>query len=166
MPIAGAMSVASFSIVLAEVFASVGLSTLVPASFLQLARALRQVVKDEDLKGLSADELTSAVSEFAKFLPLSDGKDPNIASKVIQSLLSSSDTIDLLLPKTAKIKAEFSFEASESYEAGFELGAQLNVVGVRVGYSALYNERSSNKVTLEIDYVSVQEQIAGARVRT
>lgn len=166
MPSAGAMSVATFSVVLAEVFTAVGLSSLIPATWVEIARVLRRLGPQPGggpgPDGLSADEIAKALATVARLVPIPAGDDGTtaVAAKVIQALLASSDTIDLLLPKTASIDATFKFEAKEALDVQEQVGAALDVVSVRAGFSALYEEKSSNSITLKVDYVSVQEVLA------
>jgi hypothetical protein len=64
-----------------------------------------------------------------------------------------------LLPKTASIDAEFEFHGSERYGANANVGAQIEIVTVNAGYSALYEARSSNKVKLHVDFETVSVTI-------
>jgi hypothetical protein len=165
MALAGAMSIVSFSLALAEVFTAVGLSTLIPATYIEIARAARKLLDTSDPNSLTAAEIQQALTGIAKFLPVkTDGQnDTALAAKIIQSLLASSDTIDLLLPKSACIEADFTFQGSEKIEEEIGVGAAIDVVNVNAGFSYLYSETSSNHIHLKIDYVMVQEQLAGAR---
>lgn len=126
-------SVASFSVVLAETFAAVGLSTLMPASFLALARA-----GTAGLTALSGNKLLPA----------------NVTS-MVTAAAGSLDTIDLLVPKSAKIHAEFEFQGSDQYSVNASVGAMVEVVTIKAGFSYLYSSSSKNKVTLDVDFVSV-----------
>jgi len=102
-----AVSVASFSVVLAETFGAVMLSTLIPATFIETANTAKRLAKTK------ADA----------------GETPS--------------------------DAEFEFHGKERYEAELRAGAQINLVNITAGYSALYETRSNNKVKLHIEFSSV-----------
>ncbi len=141
MALSAAVSVASFSVVLAESFAAVAASSLVPATFLSLARAAKatgtgpSVTEGTALmtKNLGGDGFTKALAEAAKAIT----------------------DIDLLVPKTARITGDFEFQARDSASIAVSGGVQVNVVTVNAGFAALYESSSKNKVHLEVDYVSV-----------
>ncbi|MFZ4506598.1 MAG: hypothetical protein ACOYON_02740 [Fimbriimonas sp.] len=152
---AGAISVLTFSVVLAEVFGAVGLSTLVPATFVQIARAAANI---GDENNLTQEEMSSALKAISRFLPGSQ-EGVELATKVLLSMMSSSENLELLLPKTASIDAEFKFQATTKVDGGIDVGVMVQVVSVKGGYSALYEESSSNSVNLKVNYVAVQVPI-------
>ncbi len=138
MAVTAAVSVAAFSVVLAESFAAVAMSSLVPATFVQLARLAKAggtAVANTALVGKlpGGTELAAALAEAAK----------------------STTDIDVLVPKTARITADFEFEGTESYTVGASAGGAINVVSVAAGFSALYASKSTSKIHLEVDFVSV-----------
>lgn len=140
MAMSTAISVGSFTVVLAESFAAVAASTLIPATFLAVARAA---------KAGGAAENESANDLVKDMLGV------NHALNAVKTGIDSIDEIDLLVPKTAKIHGEFEFEASESYSANVAIGALVNVVAVAAGYSALYETSSRNKITLDVEFAAV-----------
>ena len=132
-------SVASFSIVLGEAFAAVGLSTLVPNTFIALTKAA---------KGGGA-----AISDVM----LTNAKIPGAveAAALMRGAAASLDSMDILLPKDAKIHAEFEFQGSDKMSADVSVGGQVEVVTVKAGFSAMYESKSSNKITLDVNFVTV-----------
>ena len=141
MALSTAISVGAFSVVLAETFASVTASTLVPATFLAVMRAAKKNA-DSAAPG-NADALVKDMLGVKEIL------------NAVKTGVSSIDEIDLLVPKSAKIHAEFEFEASEAYSANVAIGALVNVVAVAAGYSALYETSSRNKITLDVEFAAV-----------
>ena len=149
MGVSTVMSAASFSVVLGEVFAAVGLSTTVPAGVVALARMAKALSSTPD-----ADKapLTDAKAKYTTSLEKTPAK-PVI--DLIDKMSASLDELPMLLPKTAKIHAEFTYEGRDLTEVGASLGAQVEVVSVNAGFSALYESKSTNKITLDVDFVSV-----------
>ncbi len=145
MAVSTAVSVAAFSVVLTESFAAVAASTLIPATFLAVARAAKN-----SASGDGAD----ALDGFVGRLPGASG-----ALSALKSGVANLQDIDLLVPKTAKIKAEFTFEATERYSADAAVGAVVNVIAVAAAYSALYETSTTNKITLEVDFAAVNYTI-------
>lgn len=138
MAVTAAVSVVAFSAVLAESFAAVATSSLVPATFVTLVRLA---------KAGTAHASTSGLVE-----KLPGGKELGAALK--EAAASMTD-IDVLVPKTARITADFEFQASERYDAAASLGVAVDVVTVSAGYSAMYESSSTSKIHLEVDFVSV-----------
>ncbi len=162
-----AVSVASFSVVLAETFAAVGLSTVVPAGVVTLARMVKQIAGDptqsasngttaakDDVLHQIAGQDASGTTPAKLGMPGAD-----TAAKLVNAMAASLDELNLLLPSSAKIHAEFTFEARERYDvaASGNLGvaAEVAVVGISAGFSALYEAKSTNKITLDIDFAPV-----------
>ena len=142
-------SVASFSVVLGEAFAAVGMSTLVPATFVTITRGAKAaIVAATDDAGRTA-AATSAAGTMATIV---SGGPLKKVLDVVVSAAAASDGIDLLIPKTAQIHAEFEFQGSDSYTVDASLGAQVEVVTVKAGFSALYATTSKNKITLDVDF--------------
>lgn len=142
MALSTAVSVAAFSAVLAESFAAVAASTLIPATFLGVARAAKRSGSSDDQKNalnVLLGDMPGAVASLG-------------ALKAGAALI---DDIDLLVPKTAKIHGEFTFEATERYSASAAVGALVNVVAVAAAYSALYETRSTNKITIDVEFAAV-----------
>lgn len=165
MPVAAAVSVASFSVVLAETFAAVGLSSIIPAGVVTLARAVKAgtAAADEIFKELAGEDATQGSAETPATpakpgLPAAAG-----IAKLVKAMGASTSSLDLLLPQKAHIHAEFTFEGRESESANVSGNAggmiELVVVGVSAGYSALYEEKSTNKISMDIDFVSVNVPI-------
>ncbi len=142
MALSTAVSVAAFSAVLAESFAAVAASTLIPATFLSVARAAK--------RANSTDEEKNALGGLLDKLP---GASASLGA--LKAGAALIDDIDLLVPKTAKIHGEFTFEASERYSADVAVGALVNVVAVAAAYSALYETSSTNKITIDVDFAAV-----------
>lgn len=144
------MSAASFSVILAETFAAVGLSTIVPAGVVTLARLAKNLPADQNSTGYAA--ANDALTEHSDNLNKTPAKAVNA---LVKSISESRPSLDLLLPKTAKIHAEFTFEGSERYSGEAAVGLMIDVVSVKAGASALYETKSTNKITLDVDFVSV-----------
>lgn len=150
MAFSTAVSVAAFSVVLTQSFVAVAASTLVPATFLAAARAARAA---------AASSGGSAASTTGDALVTSA---PGV-SEVMEGLRSGVgqlEEIDLLVPKSARIEAEFEFEASEAYSGEASLGVTVQVVSVAAGYSALYQTSTRNKIRLEVDFATVNYRLA------
>lgn len=138
-------SVVSFSVILAETFAAVGLSTLVPNTLIAVAKGAKDAteIKTEDLK------LPTGVKN---------------GLEVVKSVANSVDSLDILIPKDAKITAEFQFQGtfSTAYDAAIGGSVAVESVGavsVKAGYSMLYESKSSNKITLEVNFATVNTEI-------
>ena len=142
-------SVASFSVVLGEAFAAVGLSTIIPATFVSITRSAKAALV---AAGTDAQARADALAEAIKPLePVLKGPVKS-ALNVAMAAADTSDGIDLLIPKTAQIHAEFEFQGSESYSGEGTIGAMVEVVTVKAGVSALYATTSKNKITLDVDF--------------
>lgn len=151
MAVSAAVSVGSFSVVLAQSFAAVAASSLVPATFLTLVRAAKGVTTGGGSGGaggsaLASTETTSSINDML-------GSDK--LSKALNEAAKAVTDIDLLVPKTAKITADFEFEATDAVSASASVGGLVKVVSVSAGFSALYTSTSKNKIHLEVDFVSV-----------
>ncbi|MCX6953849.1 MAG: hypothetical protein NTV51_17000 [Verrucomicrobia bacterium] len=154
MSAATAISVASYSVVLAETFAAVGLSSLIPAGVVTAAR----VAKNLAAQGSTTppDALKGNSSEILKALPIPTAE----IDKLLLAVKDSLPALDLLLPKTAKLHAEFTYEAREQYTLDYSANGALSyeglvTAGVKAGFHALYEEKSTNKITLDVEFVSV-----------
>ncbi len=143
MGMSTAVSVASFSVILAESFAAVAMSTIVPAAFLSIIRGAKGVVEANQVDGTVYEKIPGV-------------KDIVSAAK---AGAKNIDAIDLLVPKTAKIHAEFEFQGGEAYELGVEGSVAIEVVNVSASYSALYQSTTRNKITLDVDFVAVNYTI-------
>lgn len=148
MALTAAISVASFSVVLAETFAAIGASTLVPAAFvsgLRLAKGVGEETGDGG-SGLGDDAMLAALGT-------------NPLKPVIDALskgMKNIDDVQLLLPRDAKLHAEFEFEASDRVSVDASVSTpMLQVVSVNAGFAALYESRSKNKITLDMNFVAV-----------
>ena len=146
MSATAATSVVSFSVVLAEAFAAVGLSTAVPAAVVTLAR----LAKNARTNAGHINDTKAALGKLPTG-PLS----PEELNKLLGAVEKALPSLDLLLPKTADIHAEFTFEGKEGMTAGAAGGVAINVVSVSAGYSAMYEMKSTNKITLDVHFESV-----------
>ena len=154
MALSAAVSVATFSAVLAESFVAVSASTLVPATFVSLARAIKAKATGATAAGSGSG--AAPADETAAIGPMLS-KTPG-AREIIDALKGIGgrlNDIDLLVPKTAKIHGEFTFEASEMYAGGASGGGVINVVAIAAAYSAMYSSTSTNKITLDVDFAAV-----------
>jgi len=138
-------SVVSFSVILAETFAAVGLSTLVPNTLIAVAKGA---------KGAASIEPTELS------LPGSVKDSLGIIKKVANNV----DALDILIPKEAKISAEFQFQGTfnTTYGASMEGSVSVESVGavsVKAGYSMLYESKSSNKISLEVNFSTIHAEI-------
>jgi hypothetical protein len=138
MAVTAAVSVMAFSAVLAESFAAVAASSLVPSTFVTLTRLAK------------AGAVSTENASLIKKLP----GGTELAASLREAATSMTD-MDVLVPKTARITADFEFQASEQYSADASLGVAVDVVTVSAGYSALYTSTSTSKIHLEVDFVSV-----------
>jgi hypothetical protein len=154
MALTAAVSVASFSVVMAETFAAIGASTLVPATFIAGLRVAKGAgeTQGDDAAAIGNDKMLAAFGT-------------NPLKPVIDSLsngLKNIDEIQLLLPRDARLHAEFEFEASDSISAGGSVGTVLQVVTVNAGFAALYESKSKNKITLDMNFVAVNVPLGAA----
>lgn len=138
-------SVASFSAVLAETFAAVGMSTLIPNALVLAAKAAKP-----SATGGTSPVNPSAIEAVEKLFH--ENNPVRGALATVRAAAASMDHIDLLVPKKATIDAEFEFQAAENYSASASVGAAVNVVTVNAGYSALYETSSRNKVSLHVEF--------------
>jgi hypothetical protein len=151
-----AFSVASFSIVLAESFAAIGLSTLVPAVFAESASALKQLhAANPSPTEAQLDNELGRYSSIFDMVGGDKGKISNprdMANALLKAVAKSADSINLLVPNKASLDAEFEFHAAESYKADASVGAMIEVVTVKAGFGELYETSSSNKIKLHVDF--------------
>jgi hypothetical protein len=158
MAVSTALSVASFSIVLTETFIAVAASTLAPATFVSFLRAMKAKAEADAGNappgGITFPEFNADSNALTKGF---DGiKD---LLKGVGDGVRAIDEIELLVPKTAKIHAEFEFEATEQYATEGALGGFVNVVAISAGYSSLFQTASRNRITLDIDYAVVNYRL-------
>jgi hypothetical protein len=156
-----ALSVASFSVVLAETFGAVMLSTLIPATFVETASTMKRLAKhhaDANTPPAEAEPaLNSALAPLESIPGIPALRD---TLRNVAAATAEPTDLHLLLPKKAAIDAEFEFHGSESMEAGASVGGQIKLVTVEAGFSALYSVSSSNKVKLHIEFETVNFTIA------
>ncbi len=158
-----AITVMAFTVVLAEAFAAVGLSTLAPAMFVQFCRVARAALIGG---AANLDTLLTELVQVAPRLPglpqLPDPNDPGYQDAIqsvkdsIIEMLRSNDKIQLLVPKTATIDAEFSMGGSESASINAGVGGMIKVVNVNAGFSALFELHSSTTVRLHVDFAQAE----------
>ena len=141
--LSAAVSVASFSVVLAETFAAVGLSSLIPAGFITLTRMTKQKlaaastpppVNQTDIDAISDAITYSAKPAGAAVTSVAPGQ---VAVNLLKGLAKGVEDLDVLLPKTATIHAEFEFHGSEAYAGEASIGCAIQVVTMKAGYSAI-----------------------------
>src|SRR5262249_54450619 len=146
-------SVASFSIVLGEAFAALALSTLVPASFVTITRGAKAALKAATTPDAAASAQSSAEGAITSIVGASSPMNKTLA-QVIKG--ATADTgIDLLIPKTAHLHADFEFQGSEAMSVHGEVGGMIEMVTVKAGMSALYTSSSKNRVTIDVDFATV-----------
>jgi len=141
------MAAGSFSVILAESFAAVGLSTMIPQMFVGFIRTINK-----------AEAANLAVLDsLGKFF--ADRMQVKYDTAFLKKLMDDKflNELDLLIPKDGRIKAEFIYQGTETYTAnmGGSVGATLEgmVVGeVSAAYSALYSATTSNKIELEVNF--------------
>jgi hypothetical protein len=161
-------SFASFTAVLAESLAAIGLSALMPTLIASVGKQLKCAFEDfaNDPANLekALAPLREGLGSLNKMLATRDGEGLPVPSvmDVIESVLSSMargsesiEAIDLLVPKSADLDASFEFHGNERYEGEAEVGAMVQLVTVKAGMSALYESTSSSKVSLKLHFESV-----------
>ncbi|HEV2818062.1 MAG TPA: hypothetical protein VGW40_12675 [Allosphingosinicella sp.] len=154
MAASAAVSVASFSVVLAETFAAIGASTLVPATFIAGLKVAKAAATPAATG--AKDSAKAPVSLLADDTLEALGSNP--LKPVFDALgngLAKVDEVQLLLPHDAKLHAEFEFEARDRISVGGSVSGLVQVVTVNAGFSALYESRSKNKITLDMNFVAV-----------
>ncbi|HVQ73987.1 MAG TPA: hypothetical protein VMT79_00455 [Candidatus Binatia bacterium] len=159
MALTTALSVASFSVVLAEAFGAVMLSTLIPATFVETANTLKRIAKQRADSGqpVSDSDAEGALTPLASLPGVDAIRD---AIRNVAAATAEPSDLHLLLPKHATIDAEFEFHGQEEYAANVGVGAQIQLVTVNAGYSSLYSVSSSNKVKLHVQFETVKVTIA------
>jgi hypothetical protein len=159
-----AISVLAFTVVLGEAFAAVGLSTLIPAMFVETCRAMKvagpalDALLDENLpilmKALPLPGLPAPTNQG----PLSQTEAGKLFIKAIKRLIEDPNfnKMQLLVPNSAKIDATFACGGCESY--GVNAGAEgvIQVVGIKAGFSAMFELHSSTSVHLEVTFAPVE----------
>lgn len=162
MALSTAVSVASFSVVLAETFSAVMLSTLIPATFVETANTVKRIARKKANEGeVPSDAISDNDVAAMNVVPgLETVRD---VIKNIAGATAEPTDLHLLLPKTATIDAEFEFHGSEVYSAEARIGAMVELVNITAGYSALYETGSSNKIKLHIEFQSVNIRIGDNR---
>lgn len=149
MSISTVMSVTSFSVVLGEMFAAVGLSTTVPAGVITLARLAKALPSNSSANTTALNNTKNDLSQVL------DNTPAKTVTALVDKMSVSLDELQLLLPKTAHIHADFTYEGRDAMSAQASVGAMVNVVSVNAGFSALYESKSTNKITLDVDFVNV-----------
>ncbi|HUQ07942.1 MAG TPA: hypothetical protein VM261_35850 [Kofleriaceae bacterium] len=185
-------SVASFSVVLAESFAAVGLSTIMPNLFIAAAKAAKGVAggtgsspeliaklnalhtklaagataSDTEVRTAAAAVDTAFIAagapQSATTAPATElsamfhGESPvKKAMDMVAKAAHAVDHLDVLVPTKASIDAEFEFHAAEKMTGEAALGAAIEMVTIKAGYSALYEATSRNKVSLHVEFALV-----------
>ncbi|MDB5251684.1 MAG: hypothetical protein JWP27_853 [Flaviaesturariibacter sp.] len=157
-------STVSFSVVLAETFAAVGLATVVPTALIATAKltkiALNKVL-EKNANGVgyvnqpySAD---TSISDNFKRPGGTDGIEGAVSKglKALQAAVANVKDVNLLMPQQANIKADFTFSASDSYSLDVGGDATIQAVNVKAGYTALYASKSSNRISMNIHFETV-----------
>lgn len=148
-----AISVASYGFVLGGTLAAVTTSSVIPAALVAAAKILKEVAENPPTgtsppQGLPTAEAQKAADGLFSLIPSGGGP-------VLKNAMKSLDSMTLLVPKTAKVEAEFNLEGREVYEGGASVGGQLQAVSVSAGFSALFEQKSGFKVTMTVDFASV-----------
>lgn len=138
-------SVVSFSVILAETFAAVGLSTLVPNTLIAVAKGVKGAAQIET----SNMKLPESVKN---------------GLEIVKNVANNVDALDILIPKEAKISAEFQFQGTFNTTYDASMGGSVSVesvgaVSVKAGYSMLYESKSSNKISLEVNFSTIHAEI-------
>lgn len=173
MAVTAAVSVASFSVVLAEAFVAIGMSTLVPAVFVETVRMTKDLAahlaeNSPDTPDENEAKIDGAIDRFNDLLTENPGANAlKAATKALGTAISQPTELNLLLPKTATLEGEFEFHAAESYALSGTAGGGASIQGigmvtVNAGYSALYEARSSNHVKLRVNFETVNITISAS----
>jgi hypothetical protein len=145
------ISVASYGFVLGGTMAAVTTASVVPAALVAAATILRELAENPPPDGtprpagLPDAETEKAAQGLLDLIPSGGGA-------VVKKAMKSIDGITLLVPKTARVQAEFNLEGREEYSGGVSVGGQLQAVSVSAGFSALIEQKSGFKVSMTIDY--------------
>lgn len=161
-----AITALAFTVVLAEVFTAVGLSTVAPAMFVQLCRLAKAAIA----AGGNSDAILENLARVAPPLPGmprvphdSDDEDYEDAiapiKEALSDMLENSDNLQLLVPSAASIDAEFSCGGSESYSATAGAGGVVKVVNVNAAFSSMFELHASTTVRLHVDFAPVEYTI-------
>ncbi|MDB5251685.1 MAG: hypothetical protein JWP27_854 [Flaviaesturariibacter sp.] len=141
-------SVGSYTVILAETFAAVGLASLVPTALIAAAQATKgaliQAPAERAIPG--ADAIRDNLKDFAA---VAKGLD------VLGAMAEGMDDFHVLLPKTAHIESTFEFEGSDKVTENVSGGVAVQVVNVNAGFSMMYESKSTNRITMDIDFQSV-----------
>jgi len=162
-------SFASFTAVLAESLAAIGLSTIAPALVATLGKQLKCAFESYAADSQATDRnkalepvrqglqaLNKMITPHKDGLPVDTVLD--VIGSVMESMIKGSESIeaiDLLVPKTADLDATFEFHANEQYEGEGQVGGMVSMFTIKAGMSALYSCESSNKVSLKLHFESV-----------
>lgn len=171
-----AITALAFSVVLAEAFAAVGLSTLVPAMFVEVCRLVRAVADGTATStDYTLDKVVDAVFDNLPPLPgmpkpLAKDASPEekaahpqmmkIFKDTVKQYVRNSEAIQLLVPNKASIDADFSCSGGETYGGNVGMEGVFQVVGVKGGYSALFEMRSAATVRLHVDFAPVEFKLS------
>jgi hypothetical protein len=154
--ISTAFSIASFSIVLAECFAMVGMSTLIPTGAAVAASTIRHAaLENKQTPPGTTPAQNDPLGQLLSFGGSIASAPVEGIKQVIRTVAHDMDSISLLVPKSASIDAVFKFHANESYSMNAEGGAMIQLVTVKAGYSALFAVETSNEVKLHVDFALV-----------
>lgn len=149
-----AISVASYAFVLGGTMAAVTTSSVIPAALVAAAKVLRNLELPPPPSStgttvtIPVDEARKAADDLFDLIPQGGGA-------MMKKAFKSVDSLTLLVPKTARIEADFTLEGREVFEGGVSVGAQLQAVSVSAGYSALFEQKSGFKVKMTIDFATV-----------
>lgn len=81
------------------------------------------------------------------------GSSAKQAAHFLDKMALGVDELHLLVPKTARLHAEFEFQGHESFAGSASASASvLQVVSVNTGFSALYQTSTKNRITLDVDF--------------
>jgi hypothetical protein len=167
MPLTAFTSLATYTAVLAESLAAIGLSSLAPSLLATIGKLAKCAVEEDDgaLRAAAQAQVDNLIRGLGKLAgPTREGSGAPVPSpaEVVGGLfdalsrgLHSIEQIDLLVPKTASLETEFEFHASESYGGQASVGGMIQVVTLQAGFHALYEASSRNRIRMKIDFVSV-----------
>jgi hypothetical protein len=156
-------STVSFTVVLAETFAAVGLATVVPTALIATAKLTKAALNEAAKKtnntyGQPFDSHSELIDSTRDANP--DGGDAiegavSKGLRVIQAAVANVKDVNLLMPQTANIKAEFTFSANDAYSLDVGGNATIQAVNVKAGFTALYSSKSSNRISMNIHFEPV-----------
>jgi hypothetical protein len=138
-------SVGSYTVVLAETFAAVGLASIIPTALIAAAQAAKGALLNAPATQNIPDagDIKTSLQDFK-------GLDKGLT--ILNAMGKSLDEFQVMMPKTAHIESSFEFEGSDKVTENASGGVAVQVVNVNAGFSLLYESKSTNKITMDIDF--------------